>query len=266
MSKMIVSVFDDEETAYKGAQALAALHAEGSISVYAAAVVSRDKDGVVDVKEEGDEGPLGTALGMLTGAIVGIIGGPAGVLVGTAAGAMFGASFDLINMGVGIDFVDEVGSKLEPGKTAVVAEIEETWVTPLDTKMAELGAAVIRRYRTDVEDEQLDRDIAAAKADYQSLKQELAEAHESNKAAISAKVEAARERLSEMAQESEAQQQKAVAEAEAKIAALEEQIKNASDETRAKLEAKRDEVRERNAVRQEKLSAAWKLIKEALAA
>lgn len=266
MSKMIVSVFDDEQAAYKGTQALAELHAEGSISVYAAAVVSRGEDGVVDIREEGDEGPLGTALGMLTGAIIGVIGGPAGVVVGAAAGSMFGATFDLINLGVDIDFVDEVGRKLEPRKTAVVAEIEETWVTPLDTKMAELGSEVIRRYRTDVEDEQLDQDIAAAKADYETLKEELAESHEEHKAAISAKVDAARERLSKVAQKSEAHYKKAVAEAEAKVAALEAQIKSARDDARTKLEAKRDEVRERNAVRQEKLSAAWELTKEALAA
>ncbi len=264
MSKMIVSVFDDEQTAYSGAKALRELHSEGSISVYAAAIVSRDADGVVSVKDDADEGPLGTALGMLTGAIIGVIGGPAGVAVGTAAGGLFGASFDLLNMGVGIDFVNEVGSKLAPGKTAVVAEIEESWVTPLDTKMAELGAEVIRRYRTDVEDEQLERDIAAAKADYASLKQELNETHEDNKAAVSAKVDAARDRLSEMAQKSEAQRQKAVQEAEAKVAALEEQIKSASDETRGKLEATLEEVRERNALRNEKLSAAWELTKEAL--
>ncbi len=265
MSKMIVSVFDDEQTAYKGTQALSELHAEGSISVYSAAVVSRDADGALSIKDAGDEGPLGTALGMLTGAMIGIIGGPGGVAVGTAAGGMFGASIDLMNMGVGSDFIDEVGGKLAPGKTAVVAEIEESWVTPLDSRMAELGSEVIRRYRADVEDEQLDREIAAAKADYESLKQELAETHEDNKEAISAKADAARERLSEMAQKSEAQRQKAVKEGEARIAAIEEQIKSASDSKRGQLESKLNEVRERNAVRKEKLSAAWELTKEALA-
>mgnify|MGYP000603286231 CR=1 FL=1 len=74
MSKMIVSVFDDEQTAYKGTQALTELHREGSISVYSAAVVSRDADGAIRIKDAGDEGPLGTALGMLTGAIIGVLG------------------------------------------------------------------------------------------------------------------------------------------------------------------------------------------------
>ena len=74
MSKMIVSVFDDEQTAYKGTQALTELHREGSISVYSAAVVSRDADGAIRIKDAGDEGPLGSALGMLTGAIIGVLG------------------------------------------------------------------------------------------------------------------------------------------------------------------------------------------------
>ena len=70
MSKMLVVVFDDEAKAYEGSRALTQLHRDGSISAYAGAVVARDAAGKVTVKDEADEGPAGTAVGMLTGALI----------------------------------------------------------------------------------------------------------------------------------------------------------------------------------------------------
>ena len=65
MDKMFVIAFDSEEKAYQGARALTELHAEGSIALYAAAVVARDAEGKVTVKQAADEGPLGTVTGMI---------------------------------------------------------------------------------------------------------------------------------------------------------------------------------------------------------
>ena len=41
-------------------------------------LVAKNADGKMTVKQAADEGPLGTAVGMLVGAMVGLIGGPAG--------------------------------------------------------------------------------------------------------------------------------------------------------------------------------------------
>lgn len=266
MSKLIVAVFDNEETAYEGANVLRGLYREGSLDVYGAAIVAREDDGSIRIRDTGDQGPVGTAIGMLTGAIIGVVGGPQGVVAGTAIGGLVGSGVDVFNFAFGYDFVDEVSAQLEPGKVAIVAEVEETWETPLDTQMAELGVEVIRRSRVEVEDEQLERDVAAAKAEYQELKQELATTHADNKAAVQAKLDAARERLSESAQKAEARHQQAMDEGETKVHALVDQAKNASDEKRGEIEAQIAEVRERNARRNEKLGAAWELTKEALAA
>ena len=157
-------------------------------------------------------------------------------------------------------------AKIEPGTVAIVAEVEETWVTPLDTRMAELGAEVTRRSRIEVEDEHFERDVAVAKAEYEELKAELATTHADNKAAVQAKLDAARERLSEASRKAEARHQKAVQEGEARVAALAEQTKTAKDEKRQQIEARLEEVRAETARRKEKLSAAWELTKEAMAA
>ena len=75
--KMIVVVFDNEKKAYEGSKALKDLHAEGSITLYASAVIAKDADGKVTVKQAADQGPLGTAVGLVTGSLIGLLGGPA---------------------------------------------------------------------------------------------------------------------------------------------------------------------------------------------
>ena len=37
--------------------------------------------------------------------------------------------------GVDADFLDEVSVALTPGKSAVVAEVDEAWVAPVDTRL-----------------------------------------------------------------------------------------------------------------------------------
>ena len=65
MSKYAVAVFPNEPAAYEGVGAFNSLHAEGNISLYGLAVIAKDAGGNASVKEEQDQGPVGTALGML---------------------------------------------------------------------------------------------------------------------------------------------------------------------------------------------------------
>lgn len=67
MNKMLVAVFGTERAAYEGLSALKDLHKDGDITLYATAVISKDSSGAVTVKQGADEGPIGTAIGLLTG-------------------------------------------------------------------------------------------------------------------------------------------------------------------------------------------------------
>lgn len=264
MSKLLVVTFDDEEQAYEGTKALRELDREGSITVYAGSVIARDDDGLVSVKDSADEGPIGTALGMLTGALVGALAGPQGMAVGAAAGTMLGATGDLINLGMGVDFVDEVAAHLPPGKVAAVAEVEEYWSTPVDSRMEAIGGTVYRRWRIDVEDEQIERDIAALKADYQDLKDELKQANEETKAKIQAKIDDNRAKLAAAGDRVEKKLDAMKAEATAKVEAIDAQIKSANEELKNKLEKRKADIKEDYETRSGKLKEAWALTKEAL--
>lgn len=266
MSKMLVVAFDEEAGAYQGARALRELHRDGDVSVYAAAVVARDADGKVSVKDTADEGPIGTAVGMMTGALVGLLAGPQGMVIGAAAGSMMGATADLINLGVGADFLDEVGEQLAPGMVAVVAEMEETWVTPVDTRMEALGGTVYRRYRWDVEDEQIDRDIVAWNAELDELEAEMREANEENKAKLQAKIDTTRGKLEAAGDKAKAKLEAMKEESDAKIKAVEDQMATAKAERKAKLEERKAKIKADYEARSSKLEQAWELTKQAVTA
>src|SRR5512138_3358669 len=195
MDKIVVVVFDNEKKAYEGSLALQELQNEGSINLYAKAVIARDANGKVTVKQEGDEGPVGTAVGLLTGSLIGLLGGPVGLAVGATLGTSGGMLYDLAQLGVGEDYLDEVGKSLLPGKAAVVAEAWEEWMLPVDTKMEALGGVVFRTTRMDVLDEQLEKDNAALNADLDELEAEFAQANAEAKKKLQLKIDATKVKL-----------------------------------------------------------------------
>ena len=143
MDRMLVVVFDNEAKAYEGKKALLQLDGEGSISVYAYAVLAKHADGTTSVKQGDDSGPIGVLLGTSFGSLIGLLGGPAGVAIGAATGLAAGGAVDLNNARIGEDFIDDVSKQLVPNRVAVVAEIEEDWTTPVDNIMESLGGTVV---------------------------------------------------------------------------------------------------------------------------
>lgn len=130
LEKMIVVIFDTERQAYDGTSALKQLDKDGEISVFGASVVKKNSDGRAELVKTESDFPISTVAGTAVGSLIGLIGGPVGVLVGATAGTMSGAFVDLYRSGVSVDFVDEVSSKLTPGKFALVADISEEWMAP----------------------------------------------------------------------------------------------------------------------------------------
>ncbi len=188
MDRMVVVVFDNETKAYEGEKALLGLDAEGSIAVYAHAVVAKQADGTVSVKQGDEPGPIGTLVGTSLGSLIGLLGGPVGLAIGATAGFTGGAIFDLNNVRIGEDFLDDVTKTLTPNKVAVVAEINEDWTTPLDTRMEALGGSVFRRALSDVTDVADQKEVAAMKADIAQLKAEHAKAQADRKTKLQDKI------------------------------------------------------------------------------
>ena len=134
--------------------------------------------------------------------LIGLLGGPAGLAIGAVSGMTLGAIHDFGNARLGADFVDDVSRSLTANKVAVVAEIDEEWTTPVDTRMEALGGTVLRRALWEVEDKVFDEDVAAMEADLAQLKEELSKGHAERKAKL-------QKRIDELQAKIEAQQRKA---------------------------------------------------------
>ena len=219
MNRMLVVVFDNEGKAYQARNTLRQLDAEGSISVYATVVVARGADGTAAVKED-DSGPLGTLSGTALGSLIGLIGGPAGAAIGAFTGMTVGLIADLENARIGEDFIDDVRKALSPGKVALVAEVEEDWTTPVDTRMEALGGTVFRRSLSDVRDTADDEDTAAIKADLAQLQAEHAQSRAERKAKLQDQINRLDSKLEARLQHSRERRHAAQEAAKAKVAAL----------------------------------------------
>jgi uncharacterized membrane protein len=220
MNRMLVVVFDNEGKAYEAKKGLWALDAEGSVSVYASAVVAKNPDGTSTVKQE-DPGLLGTLGGTSLGSLIGLLGGPAGVAIGAATGLAVGASADLDNARIGDDFLDDVQKALGPGKVALVAEVDEDWTAPVDTRMEKLGGTVHRRSLSEVRDTSNDEDTAAIKADIAQMKAEHAQAQAERKAKLQERLNQLDAKLQGRLQKAKERRQAVEQATQAKVAALE---------------------------------------------
>jgi uncharacterized membrane protein len=227
MDRMLVVVFNTENKAYEGKKALHQLEDEGSIVVYAYAIVAKNADGTTTVKQSDDPGPLGTLVGTSLGSLIGLLGGPVGLAIGTAVGLVGGGTVDLDNARVGEDFIDDVKQELLPGRFALVADIQEDWTTPVDTRMEAIGGTVFRRALAEVKHTVDDEETAAMKADLAQMKAERAKAQADRKAKfdekinqLDSKIQAWLEKAKQRREASERQAKAKVEVLKAKAAAL----------------------------------------------
>jgi uncharacterized membrane protein len=263
---MLVGVFDSEAAAFEGLSALKDLHRGGDITLYSSAVIAKDKNGKVEVRQAADPGPVGTAVGLLTGTLIGILAGPAGLAVGASLGGLAGLVFDVNKSGVDVTFLDDVSKALTSGKFAVLAEIEENWTTPVDTRLHKLDGIVFRRLRGEVVADQLMRESAAFEADLKSLNDDLKQAAAENRAAIQKDIETVKKQIKVVQDQAKARLDQAKAETDAKVKALQDQAKTASSMAKARIDKRIAVAKADLEVRSKKLNQAWTLTKEALAA
>jgi Protein of unknown function (DUF1269) len=168
--------------------------------------------------------------------LVGLIGGAAGAAAGVGGGGLIGSAGDLFNLGVGKDFLDKVARELTPGKSAVVAEVEEDWVIPLDTRAEAIGGTVLRQSRGDFEDDRIQQAVRASKAELAALQAEYRQAREEHKAKLKARIDEARAKLRSAAARAKAKRERLQRETDAKIKALQEQRARANADAKVKHE------------------------------
>jgi uncharacterized membrane protein len=165
MEKMLMAIFDTAPQALKAVIDLNQLHRAGDITLYSTAVITKEPSGRISIKQASEREWNGTPLGFLTGVLVGTLGGPIGLAIGASIGGLAGLIFDLTKAGVSANFLAEASQDLPPGKTALLAEIDEEVETPVDMKLVKLGGHVSRRSRSEFLDDQVIDELDAIEAE-----------------------------------------------------------------------------------------------------
>lgn len=217
MERILAVVFDNEKKAYEAKTALRQVEQDGDIVIYGGAVVTKHADGTASVKEFDDLAGTGAIAGTALGGLIGLLGGPVGMLVGAGTGLAVGAIADVgyfDSARVGEDFVADLFKSLTPNKVAVVAEVDEEWTTPVDTRMEAIGGTVYRRSMWEVREIADEKEIAAMKADLAQLKAEQAKVNAERKAKLQKKIETLQAKID--AQQKKAQERKQAFEARQK--------------------------------------------------
>lgn len=254
---MIVVVFEREPAAYAALQALKQLHASGSISLFSGVVITKELNGKVIAKQVGNPAQLPSALSIATDAVIVALGG-----IGVAASALPEpprSQISIANVGVNDDFIDEITLHLRPGKAAVIGEIEEDWITPLDSIMELLGGTILRRARAESIDAQLEREASILRSEAEQLRYELSRVEGAAKARLQAKADAASSKL-ESARDLAKRRVRAMAlEAEEKIRRMQAQVDSVANAERANIERRILDVQSDYQKRSTRIGRAWQI-------
>ena len=124
MSHLVVVSFDNAEEAGRVRETLRSAEKADYLSLDDSAVIVKDEEGKIHVKNETDRGvKIGAVGGGLLGLLLASIFFPvAGLLVGALAGGLIGKSVDL---GIDQKFVKEVADDLEPNTSAIFFIVRE---------------------------------------------------------------------------------------------------------------------------------------------
>lgn len=172
---MLVAVFDDESGAQKGSRTLQDLDSAGRIDVFSIDVIQRDEHGRLAAQGSAAPGALGRAVRRFTHSVSVAFGEPdmAETICGPETPA--GRPYDVAHVGVGDDFLADVAWQLRFGASAVVAELWEQWVMPVNAHLEAIGVrAILRRPRENVAVRHIAREASALGTQLSDLEQRRA--------------------------------------------------------------------------------------------
>lgn len=143
MSDLIAIAYDDEYKAEEVRLALVKLQKEHLIELEDAAVVVKDKEGKVKLKQAVDLTAAGATSGGFWGLLIGILflNPLLGAAVGAAAGGITGALSDI---GVEDKFMKDLGATFEPGTSALFVLVRKVTPDKVLDEIAPYGGTVLR--------------------------------------------------------------------------------------------------------------------------
>src|SRR5262249_49101966 len=151
-TQIVVATFGGTDTAQHALEKLQQLDRQGWVKTMDAAVLVRNDDGQVSIRDTADvDGPHGALAGRLTGGLGGLLAGPVGAAAGAIAGAAGGGvGASLMHLGFNQDDLQGIVAELQPGTSAIVAAVEPTVGDKLASELEKLHGKIVRRVVRDV--------------------------------------------------------------------------------------------------------------------
>jgi uncharacterized membrane protein len=137
----VVITFDNESKADEALKELRQWHTYGIVKVFNAAVLVKDKQGKVSIKEtENVDAKHGALFGAITGGLIGLVAGTPGMIIGAVAGAgTGGVAARLLDLGFPREYLRDLQDSLQPGSAALVTMIEPSWIDGVVKDLAQWG-------------------------------------------------------------------------------------------------------------------------------
>ncbi|MFC7475778.1 hypothetical protein ACFQS7_15505 [Dankookia sp. GCM10030260] len=152
------------------------LHADGTLTLYAAAAVGQDKGGIgltVRVAADPHAAVAAPAVGAAVGALVTLLGGTLTLVSRSVTSGLVGAVRDLDEAGLDAGFLHRISRRLRASGDVVVAEVEEERQLPLDSRILALGGRISRhRLLRSLSEERTVRELSALSDELRRLRKE----------------------------------------------------------------------------------------------
>lgn len=139
---VVIAAFQEERAADMMLVKLTDLRKAKTIGLIDAAVIRKDDDGKIYIKETADmSGMKGAGIGALLGGVVGLLAGPVGLWAGGAA--IVGWLAARRDRGFKDEKLEKAGEALKPESSTIIAVVEHKWIEDVERALAEAGAEVM---------------------------------------------------------------------------------------------------------------------------
>ena len=265
MSRLVVAVFNNPGDASLAADAIKKLSRSGELLIYALTVIVNEME-KISVTESMTEDVNETVLGKTTRALIQLLTEPYWHRIDKDSQTIAEPSAQIAAMGVDPTFIAEVTRQLSPGRAGIITEIEEEDFTLLSELIESRGGIVFHSARNESIDLHIAQQLEMMRRQTQDLEERLAHASDDLKVRLRGELDLSRSKFNTLKNQARCHATSIRREAEAKIVCLQEQAAKAKSERRAKLERLAEEVRVDYVNRATKLSLAWRIAGEVLAA
>lgn len=133
--QVIVAAFKDLDGASNALETLQEAKHDKLIGIQDAAVITKDSNGKVKIKETADmRAGKGATIGAVAGGVVGLLAGPVG-WAALGGGVIGGLAAKLRDSGFPDDRLKQLAEGLTPNSSALVAVIDHRWVAEVEQEL-----------------------------------------------------------------------------------------------------------------------------------